>query len=583
MRSAADGIKRSGFPASAVAQFQYGPAHSHPATMNHHLLACVTLVAAVLPAAAFPKPKAKPAAVPTMTPVVAPALAFVALDDRMPRTRLRPAVYVPNLCVYHYPVGSRSAECQRFVDQALGYFYSYVWIEAARSAETALRHDPECAYAWLVLHKGLEKWGQGDALGALKKAQELMPRAPHREQMLITARLHQKGLAGITGVDERKKKAAQTLDEMLAIYDDDDEAWFARGALHGGFQGGSIEGIPFYKALLRLNPLHPGANHELVHFYEGSRRPALGWPYAVGYMASSPRIPHAFHMQAHLAMRIGKWEKTTDWSAAAIEMEREYHRLQGVTPHQDHQYSHHVETLTLSLLHDGRFREAQEMRREAERHGYRFTLPWFRLAIGQRDWDAADKLIAQQRKGDKVLASYMSALLGLERGDTARAGAEVDVLRQAHQTKKADRRLEQRLNEVQGRLLCATGDGPAGLKLLARVVQKTKDDYQHHAWGGGAYYMETWGLGALDAGNAEAAEEAFLEALAHDAGSVKAALGMEALCHRLGRSEEAKKFAALAYRLWAKADPADFHALRQNLTERAARVHVNATTAAGAR
>ena len=130
-------------------------------------------------------------------------------------------------------------------------------------------------------------------------------------------------------MDERRKRATQTLDEMLTIYDDDEEAWFARGALLGGFQGGPNEGVPYYKALLRLNPVHPGANHELVHFYEGSRRPALGWPYAVGYMASSPGIPHAFHMQAHLAMRIGKWEQTTDWSARAIEMEREYHRTQG--------------------------------------------------------------------------------------------------------------------------------------------------------------------------------------------------------------------------------------------------------------
>ena len=549
--------------------------------MKPALLASVAALVTATTAAAFPFPTGKPARVPQVTPVVAPALAFVALDDRMPRTKLRPAVYVPNLCVYHYPVGTRSAECQRFVDQALGYFYSYVWIEAARSAETALLHDPECAYAWLVLHKGLDKWRQGDATAALKKAQELLPRAPHREQMLITARLHEKGLAGVTGVDERNKKAAATLDEMLTIYDDDQEAWFARAAVHGGYQGGPNSGVPYYKALLKINPVHPGANHELVHFYENSRRPALGWKYAVGYMASSPNIPHAFHMQAHLAMRIGKWEQTTDWSARAIEMQREYHRVQGVTASQDHQYSHHLETLTLSLIHDGRFREAQEIRTEAERHGYRFNLPWFRLALGQRDWEAAEKIVTEQRRRDKALGSYMAALLALERRDLGRAAAEVDVLRQAQQAKKKDTRLQLRLNEVQGRLLCATGNGPGGLKLLERVVAKTKDDYHYHAWGGGAYYMEAWGVGALDAGNAEAAEEAFLESLAHDSGSVKAALGMEALCQRLGRSDEAKRFGALAYRLWAKADRADFEALRQDLAARAARINPAATTAAG--
>ena len=65
--------------------------------------------------------------------------------------------------------------------------------------------------------------------------------------------------------------------------------------------GGDVASVPFYKALLKVDPLHPGANHELLHFYEGFRRPALGWTYAENYIKSSPGIPHAFHMQAHLA------------------------------------------------------------------------------------------------------------------------------------------------------------------------------------------------------------------------------------------------------------------------------------------
>jgi hypothetical protein len=95
--------------------------------------------------------------------------------------------------------------------------------------------------------------------------------------------------------------------------------------------------------------------------------------------------------------------------------------------------------------------------------------------------------------------------------------------------------------------------------------------------------MEAWGVGALDAGNAEAAEEAFLEALAHDSGSVRAAVGMEVLCRRLGRTAEARNFAALADRLWAKADPADLRALRKDLAVRAEHVRVSAAAAAGVR
>ena len=548
------------------------------------LLVAIASTVAAQPKAKRPFEKANEIRVPDFVPVHAPGMAFVALDQRLPMTKLQPAIYVPDLCLYRYRVGTNSPECQKFVDQALGYYYSYVWIEAARSAETALRHDPNCAYAWLVLHKGLEKWGRsGEATTALKKAQDLMPKAPHREQLLITARLNEKGLLGtVTATDDKKKKAAATLDELLIIYDDDEEGWFARAAL-GGIQGSPSENIPYYKALLKVNPLHPGANHELVHFSEGNKRPALGWQYAEGYIASSPGIPHALHMQAHLAMRIGKWEKTTDRSAKAIELEKAYHKAQGVKPSEDHQFSHHLETLTLSLLHDGRYQEALAIKKESEGYGYKFTQPWFRLALGTRDWDEVEKMLVQQRKTDKTVASYYAALMYLERGDAAKASTEIDVLRQALQMKKTDKRLEMRLNEVQGRYLCQTASGEAGVKLLQRNIDKTKDDYYHHAWGGGAYFMEAWGIGALDGGIADVAEEAFLEALAHDAGSVRAALGMQALCARLGRAEEAKNFGGLANRLWAKAAPKDLEAMRDDMIRRAEKISTGTGAAAGGR
>jgi hypothetical protein len=111
-------------------------------------------------------------------------------------------------------------------------------------------------------------------------------------------------------------------------------------------------------------------------------------------------------------------------------------------------------------------------------------------------------------------------------------------------------------------LLCQTGAGEEGLKLLKRCVDKTKDDYGHHAWGNGAYFMEQWGAAALACGKLEVAEEAFLEALAHDAGSAKAAVGMQAVCERTGRPEEAARYAAVARRCWRHAEVRHFDELR---------------------
>jgi tetratricopeptide (TPR) repeat protein len=286
-------------------------------------------------------------------------------------------------------------------------------------------------------------------------------------------------------------------------------------------------------------------------------------------------------MQAHLAMRIGKWQHTTDWSSKAVDLEKAYHQFLDVKPADDHQFNHHLLTLTKSLVHDGRFAEARRVQAEAVGYGYHFRPEWFGMALAAHDWAGAQKVVDHFRKTDKPTAAYYAALLALEQGDSGRAAAEVDVLRQAVPSRKADKFLERRLWEAQGRLMCRTGQGEAGCRLLKRAVDKTKDDYQHHAWAGGAYYMEAWGVGALEAGRAADAEEAFQEALAHDSGSVQGALGMWALCGRLGRAEEAERYLKVARRCWARADPQDFERRREDFARMALNVTGAATVAAG--
>jgi Tfp pilus assembly protein PilF len=481
----------------------------------------------------------------------------------LPYCGLMPSKITPNLCVVKYPITTTSKECQAFFDQGLGYFYSYVWMEAARSFETAVRKDPDCPMAWWGLNRALERY-KGNHLAALKKAQELLPRASHRENLLITARLQERGLLpGVGNPDARKLAAIKTLDTLLALYDDDEEGWYYRAQLAGGagLFGGQVSAVPFYKALLRVNPLHPGANHELVHFYENFRRPALGWPYAENYITSSPGIPHAFHMQAHLATRLGRWDKTSDRSSRAIDLERAYHRDMNVKPPDDFQYSHHLETLMRSLTHDGRFQEAHELKKECEHLNFKQYEPWFRLHIAERHWDEALQIAAEYRKKtDKQTAAYMAALVYLCRGEPERAAPEVAVLQEAYQRGRSNKTLENRLSETQGLLQCQQGQVDAGLKLLARLVARTKDDYSHHAWGNGAYYMEAWGIAALKAGRLDAAEEAFLEALAHDPGCFHAALGLQILCEQQARTEEALRYAELAQRCWRRAAPSDVSA-----------------------
>ncbi len=260
-------------------------------------------------------------------PPVKPVQAGKPARKTLPRTGLAPARFVPEICTLRYRISTSSPTCQDYFNQGLGYFYSYVWLEASRSFDTAIEHDPNCPMAWWGVARAAGQFGgRGDANKALLKAWELREFASDREMRLIKASMQEKGLLpGVGDGEQRIKKAIATLDEMLALYDDDEEAWYFRAKLSGGARlfGGDMSAIPFYKALLRVNPLHPGANHEMVHFYENIQRPALGWVYAENYIQSSPGIPHPFHMQAHLATRLGRWGKTSDRSSRAIELERD--------------------------------------------------------------------------------------------------------------------------------------------------------------------------------------------------------------------------------------------------------------------
>ena len=493
----------------------------------------------------------------------------------LPISGFAEARITPNLCLYRYPVGTTVPACQEHIDQGLGYFYSYVWIEAVRSFETATRLDPDCAMAWWCLGRGLEKHGPlaSHATKAFKQAGALRARADAREQGLIRAALLERGLEpGAGDAEARKKAAIRAVDELIAQFPDDEEALYFRAQLGGGAGGfgGAIGGVPFYHALLRVNPLHPGANHELVHFYETFRRPALGWDHAARYIQSSPGLPHAFHMQAHLATRLGRWDRTTDLSWQAIVLEQAYHKAMNLKPGEDHQYAHHMEILMVSLIHQGRFAEAREKLADQRRDGLKPYAVWLRLATATGDTALATEAIEKLQKNDRPQAAFAAGIWCWRQGDIDGMRAHAEVLRQARQSGKGDKANELRMLELLGLLACEEGDGKTGLALLKRCVDRTKDDHQAHAWGNGAHHMESWGLGALRVGDRVVAREAFLEALAHDPASAIAALGLQALSEMESQSAQAERYRILAAKAWNKADGADFKRLEAWVRSKAA-------------
>src|SRR5947208_481979 len=95
--------------------------------------------------------------------IVVTALAFVAptpIEEPMPLLRKAPD--------YSYRVGTTSAECQAHFDQGLIQLYQHKGEEAARSFETAVQCDPQCALAWWALSRALESDSKDKQSVALK-------------------------------------------------------------------------------------------------------------------------------------------------------------------------------------------------------------------------------------------------------------------------------------------------------------------------------------------------------------------------------------------------------------------------------
>jgi len=468
-----------------------------------------------------------------------PARAEVKLDKgKLPLSGQPPAKAVPNLCLLRYRISTSSPECQTFFNQGLAWFYSYVYGQAAQAFETAVLHDPDCAMAWWGLSRALYSDNKPAlAQRALEKAQANQSQASHREQFLITALLQSKAPVPATATPEAKQAAAEknrlaaikTIDELLSLYDDDEEGWFFRAKLAGN----GVSAVPFYKALLGINPLHPGGTHELVHYYDGINRPALAWPYTENYIKGSPGIPHAYHMQVdHIALRLGRWDKVIEHAPRAGEFD----------------------LLMLALIHEGRFVEARKF-------GNRQSINRFLLHMAERQWRDARAVLYALRDGDTTTIPYLTALYHLKQDRPDLAAPSVEELRKALQTppdknSKTDRnQLENRRLETEGLLLCQQGDAQAGLALLAKLGERTKNVHRQMGWAHGAYFDEIRGTAALKTGQDEIAEEALQHALAHDSGSARGALGMQVLCERQGRDEEARRFRDLARRIWEKADP----------------------------
>lgn len=439
------------------------------------------------------------------------------------------------LGILSHEVTTRSSQAQAYYEQGLRCFHSYVTPAALQSFQHAANLDPSMPMAYWGL--SLVAPAVGGAItrqAAANRALELSINTTDRERRYAAARVLE-----LAGKDSREA-CFDALDGAIAAYPDDVELWIWRGKALGGPNGSDIPGdaLVYQIAANRLRPDHPSPSHELVHGYEGQNRPILGWQYAEGYERSAPNMPHAHHMMAHLATRLGRWDEAIRCTRLSVQKSREgYPELES---------GHHIDIMIRALAHQGRFADAH-----AEPKAYRDGLPWARMLRLKGDITALTTWAEQRRKSKSPDGVYIAALVALDRGDTASALPLIEEVEKRNNEKSGD---FYRYAETRGRYLVQTGEVEQGLDLLRKAAAKAVKDTGAHAWGGGSYMLEVWGETALRAARLDEAEEAFLEAMAHEHGCIVGALGLEVVSERRKQTDMARHYSNRAATIWKDAD-----------------------------
>ncbi len=337
------------------------------------------------------------------------------------------------------PVSTSSPEAQAFYNQGVAYLHSYVWIEAARSCNQALRSDPKLALAYLCLsraYSGLED--QAAAQSALEKAQSLAASLTDREQTRVSLRAKQ--LEAINDILNNSKHQAYkaAIDAALTKYPDDSELWLLRGNAEeptaaGRGQRGLVGAVAYYQAALAISPDNPAAEHYLVHAFESIGHPEEAVKHGEIYARLCPSVPHAQHMYGHDLRILGRNDEAIAQFRKADALELSYYKSGKIPARYDWHRIHNLDLMAGSYEFKGQVKQAEALLREF------FSLPandglfaayqgdWPRFLLSHGRYQEAEAAAREMTQGKFALQRAAGHLFA------ARALVAIDKLDQARQ------------------------------------------------------------------------------------------------------------------------------------------------------
>jgi tetratricopeptide (TPR) repeat protein len=471
----------------------------------------------------------------------------------------------------HDTVSTTSTRAQAFYDQGLAYLHSFVWLEAARSFNEALRADPKLAMAHLGLTIAYtELNAPAAARTSLERARALGASASDHDRRHIMARALQADAELNPAAPPRLLAYRFALDEALRAFPADEELWLLRGLAESPDpadrgQGSVPDSVRFYERALALAPAHFAAHHYLTHAYENSGRIAQALAEGAAYAKMAPAVPHARHMHAHNLRRTGKIAEAIDEFRAADALEAEYLRSESVPVEYDWHYQHNLDLLATSHQYIGQMAAAEALFKKT--FAIRSSLvvqefnkrawPEFLLARGR----AAEALDAA-----KVLAAHrtpvVSAIGHIEAG---RAQLALGQFKAAADESNAALRLMRGapegaglaatpLKALQGEFFLRTGKKEQGRPLLEQAAREVRAAPGPDAWTQALFTLESIARAARQVGDWEFAEWAAKQMLEHDAQYAGSHLALALVAEHRGDAKTAAAERALAAKYWSGAD-----------------------------
>ena len=471
----------------------------------------------------------------------------------------------------HDDAATSSKEAQALYDQGLAYLHGYVWIDAARSFNAALKLDPKLSLAHVGLSLALVELNRPtEAQQAIAAARTTAATAPEHVRRHVEARALQMAAEEAPGDAAKLAAYRRALDAAIAAHADDVELVLLRGLAESPDpaergQGSTLASAKYYERVLTAAPGYPAAHHYLSHANENAGRIEQALQHAAAFAKGASDIPHARHMHGHSLRRSGRVFEAIAEFEAADRAHREYAKRERVPLEYDWHFEHNLGLLGTSLQYVGQMKRAEAQLKAA------FALPTGLLvqAYNKREWpmflrargrhqeaEAAARLLIANANPVIQATGHIEAgfaMLAVSRwGDAATASnTALRLLRPAPGGPIA----ANALLALQGEIYLRTADRPKGNATLLEVAKRVRAAPGPDAWSQALFTLEAIARTARTVGDWPLAGQIARQMIDHDPGYAGSHYALALAAEHDEDPSTAKAEFALAVKGWGKADP----------------------------